>query len=82
MNINTNTLVSASEVNNNFSKASSIVEKEGMAIVMKNNKPKFVILNFEDYDKLVSNLEMQQKIDKTADRILDENMEAFLELAK
>ena len=41
-----NTLISASEISNNFSKASSIVEKEGIAIVTKNNKPKFVILNF------------------------------------
>lgn len=77
-----NTLISASEINNNFSKASSIVEKEGIAIVTKNNKPKFVILNFKDYEKLISNWQLQQKIDKTADRILDENIEAFFQLAK
>ncbi|MCD8028857.1 MAG: type II toxin-antitoxin system prevent-host-death family antitoxin [Erysipelotrichaceae bacterium] len=82
MNVNIKSLISISEINNNFSKATSIVDKEGLAVILKNNKPKFVVLSYEDYELLSTKLQRSQLINESADRIIDENLDAFLELAK
>jgi len=82
MNVNIKSLISISEINNNFSKATSIVDKEGLAVILKNNKPKFVVLTYEDYELLSTKLQRSQLINESADRIIDENLDAFLELAK
>ncbi len=46
MTIDTDTMVSMSEANQNFSRVARIVDEHGSAIVMKNNKPRYVILDF------------------------------------
>ena len=39
MNIDTNTIVSVTEANQNFSRVTRIAEKSGQAIIFKNNRP-------------------------------------------
>ena len=39
MNININNLVSISEANQNFSKIARMVDENGVAVILKNNKP-------------------------------------------
>lgn len=39
MNINTNTMVSMTEANQNFSKVARLVDQYGSAVVLKNNPP-------------------------------------------
>lgn len=39
MNINTNTMVSMTEANQNFSKVARLVDQYGSAVVLKNNTP-------------------------------------------
>ena len=57
--------------------------KKGMAVIMKNNKPRYIVVDFEEYDKISIAMQMRkQRIDAVADNVIDENMEAFLELAK
>lgn len=46
MNINTDTLISISEANQNFSKVARLVDKYGSAVILKNNSPKYIILKF------------------------------------
>jgi antitoxin Phd len=46
MTINTNNLVSITETNQNFSKIARLVDKTGTAIVLKNNIPRYVILEY------------------------------------
>lgn len=85
MNINLNSLISISDINNNFSKASKIADKEGVAVILKNNQPKYVVLSFQDfeyYEQLKEELKRKEIIEKSADKILDKNLEAFMELAK
>lgn len=48
MTINTNQIVSMTEANQNFSKVVKIADKNGSAVVFKNNKPKYVIINVEE----------------------------------
>lgn len=83
MMINTDNLISMTDANQNFSKVVKLVDKDGMAVILKNNKPRYIIVDFDEYDSVSASLEMRkQKINTAANKILDENMEAFLELAK
>lgn len=78
--VNTNLLVPMTDANQNFSKVVRLVDEEGMAIILKNNKPKYVVVDFSEYDEIKS---MREKlINKTSDAIIAENLEAFKELAK
>ncbi len=80
MNINTNTIVSMTDANQNFSKVAKVAEKNGEAIIFKNNKPKFVLIDMENspYFELTDD----EKIDIAAARILKKYRSAFEELAK
>lgn len=80
MNINTNTIVSMTEANQNFSKVARIAEKSGEAVIFKNNKPKFVVLDIDRTDYI--NISDDEKIDVVAARILKKFRPAFEELAK
>ena len=80
MNINTNTIVSMTEANQNFSKVARIVEKSGEAVIFKNNKPKFVVIDIDRTDYI--DISDDEKIDVVAARILKKFKSAFEELAK
>lgn len=78
--VNTQKMVSISEANQNFSKIAKLVDEDKSVVILKNNKPKYILLDFEEFSK--DALSEEEKLDSIADRILNENMEAFKELAK
>lgn len=80
MYINTNQVVSISEANQNFSKVVRIVDREGQAVVFKNNKPKYMVVSLDENPML--DLTADEKIDIAAKRILEKYLPAFKELAK
>ena len=80
MTINTNEIVSVSEANQNFSKVTRIAEKNGQAVIFKNNKPKYILLDLENNP--IIEMTDDEKIDFVAARILKKYKSAFLELAK
>ncbi len=83
MMVNTDYLISMTEANQNFSKVVHTVDKSGLAVILKNNKPKYVIVDFDEYDMISAAMQMRKaKIDSTADKLIDENLEALVELAK
>ncbi len=83
MMIDTNNLVPMTEANQNFSKVVRTVDENGMAVILKNNKPRYVVVDFDEYDTISAAMQMRKtKIDGTADKLIEENMEALLELAK
>lgn len=77
--VNTKKIVSMSEANQNFSKVARMVDEDKSVIIMKNNKPKYVVLDFEEFTKEA--VSEEQTLDRIADKILEENIEAFKELA-
>ena len=80
--INDNKLVSITEINRNFSKiARTTKESNEPVIIMKNNKPDLVLINYDVFNKLVSLYNKENAI-KTANEIMDEYAEVFKELAK
>ena len=81
--INTNNLVAMTEANQNFSKVVRLVDENGMAVILKNNKPKYVLVDFSEYDEIQElRAKRAKKISDTADLLISENLEAFKELAK
>lgn len=80
MQIDTNTIVSATEANQNFSRVTRIAEKNGQAVIFKNNKPKYMVIDLEKSPFL--ELTDDEKIDIVAARILKRFKPAFEELAK
>lgn len=49
MMIDTNVIVPMTDANQNFSKVTRIVDMDGMAVIMKNNKPRYIVVDFDDY---------------------------------
>lgn len=83
MTVETRSLVPMTEANRNFSKVTRLVDEAGLAVILKNNKPRYVVVDFEEYDAIqTARAARKQKIDAAADEILAENIEAFRELAK
>jgi antitoxin Phd len=80
MNINTDLLVPMTEANQNFSKVVRLVDESGMAVIMKNNKPRYMVLSFSEYDEIQA--ARSKMINDAADSVIKENIEALLELAK
>lgn len=83
MMVNTDLLVPMTEANQNFSKVVRTVDESGMAVILKNNKPRYVVVDFDEYDTIAVAMQMRKtKIDDTADKLIEENIDALLELAK
>lgn len=83
MTVDTNVLVPMTDANQNFSKVVRLVDETGLAVIMKNNKPRYVVVDFDEYDQIQPIMQMREKlIDSTGDALIEENMEAFRELAK
>lgn len=81
--VNTNNLVAMTEANQNFSKVVRIVDESGMAVILKNNKPKYILVDFDEYEEIQAMKKEKAKIiSETADLLINENLEAFKELAK
>ena len=80
MTINTNAIISVSEANQNFSRATRIAEKNGQVVIFKNNKPKYILLDIESNP--IIEMTDDEKIDFIAARILKKYKKAFEELAK
>lgn len=83
MMVDTETLVPMTEANQNFSKVVHTVDKSGLAVILKNNKPRYVVVDFDEYNTISAAMQMRKaKIDSVADELIDKNREALLELAK
>ena len=67
MNVNTKNLVSITEANQNFSRVARMVDENGSVVILKNNSPRYLLIEFE---KAVSK------------RLIAKNREAYEILAK
>ena len=81
MYIDTNTIFSMTQANQNFSQVAKAVDKKGEAVVFKNNKPKYLVVDMDSNDFMLD-LTEDEKIEIVAKRILEKYILAFKELAK
>ena len=80
MTIDTDMIVSVSEANQNFSRVTRIADKNGQAVIFKNNKPKYLLVDIDSNPLL--DMTDDEKIDVVAARIMKRYRPAFMELAK
>ena len=80
MNINTDTIMTMTEANQNFSKVAKVAENNGQAVIFKNNKPKFLLIDVDSNSYF--DITDDEKIDVAARRIMKRFKPAFEELAK
>ena len=83
MQIDTNTIATMTEANQNFSRVAKKADQYGEAIIFKNNRPKYRLIDL-DREAQSSDRELtdDEKIDIVARQILKEYKPAFMELAK
>lgn len=80
MMVNTNNLVSITEANQNFSKVARLVDERGSAVILKNNVPRYLIVEFSRAEQLQTAAD-EDVMDISA-RLLRQNKEAYEVLAK
>ena len=80
MKVNTNALVSITEANQNFSKVAKLVDENGSAVILKNNTPRYLIVEFSQAENIqTANDEDILSISK---KLIDKNKEAYKVLAE
>ena len=80
MTIDTNTMVSISEANQNFSKVARLVDEKGSAVILKNNVPRYLVIDFNKANAdIVASDDDVLSISK---KLIAQNKEAYEVLAK
>ncbi|MBR2088323.1 MAG: type II toxin-antitoxin system Phd/YefM family antitoxin [Oscillospiraceae bacterium] len=80
MKIDTNALVSMTEANQNFSKVARLVDQYGSVVILKNNTPRYLVVEFQAADTLQE--ADSEEVDEISKRLLERNAAAYEELAK
>ena len=80
MTIDTNTMVSISEANQNFSKVARLVDEKGSAVILKNTVPRYLVIDFNKANAdIVASDDDVLSISK---KLIAQNKEAYEVLAK
>lgn len=78
--INTDNLVSITEANQNFPRVARMVDENGAAVILKNNVPRYVLMEFSQVED-----EQQAKdedILEISKRLISKNKQAYEVLAQ
>ena len=74
MNINTNNLVSITEANQNFSKIARLVDESGAVVILKNNVPRYLVMEFSSAEQ--EQLADDEDIMAISKRLIEKNRQA------
>ena len=80
MNVNTENLVSITEANQNFSRIARMVDEKGLVVILKNNSPRYLLIEFNQAQKEQS--ASDEDILALSKRLIEKNREAYEVLAK
>ena len=80
MTVNTKNLVSITEANQNFSRVARLVDENGAAVILKNNVPRYVLVEFSQAEQ--EQLAEDEDILAVSMRLIAKNRRAYEELAK
>lgn len=80
MTIDTNTMVSITEANQNFSKVARLVDELGSVVILKNNTPRYLVIDFSKAEE--STVAKDEEVLEISKRLLTQNKEAYEVLAK
>ena len=80
MKIDTNTMISITEANQNFSKVARVVDEHGTAVILKNNVPRYLVIDFSKAEK--EKVADNEDVFTISERLIKQNAEAYEVLAK
>ena len=80
MTINTENMVSITEANQNFSRVARLVDEKGSAIILKNNAPRYLLIEFSQVEK--EQTMADEDVLAISQRIMNQNKEAYEVLAR
>ena len=80
MNVNTKSLVSITEANQNFSKVARLVDENGSVVILKNNVPRYLVIDFSQAEE--EQLASDEDVMAISNRLIAKNREAYEVLAK
>ena len=80
MNVNTKSLVSITEANQNFSKVARLVDENGSVVILKNNVPRYLVIDCSQAEE--EQLASDEDVMAISKRLIAKNREAYEVLAK
>ena len=80
MTIDTNTLVSISDANQNFSKVTKLVDQFGSAVILKNNVPRYVVVEFKEAEAM--EVAANEEVLAASKKLMKNNKKVYEVLAK
>jgi hypothetical protein len=80
MNVDTENLVSITEANRNFSRVARMVDEKGSVVILKNNSPRYLLIEFNQAQREQS--ASNEDILALSKRLIEKNREAYEVLAK
>ena len=80
MKINTNSLVSITEANQNFSRVARLVDETGSVVILKNNVPRYLVIDFQQAEE--EREAADEDILALSSRLIRKNKAAYQGLAK
>lgn len=80
MKIDTKTMVSITEANQNFSKVARLVDEKGSAVILKNNAPKYMLVKYENIENDESF--SYEELEALNEKYLKKNAIAYKKLAE
>ena len=80
MNVNAENLVSITEAIRDFSRVARMVDEKGSVVILKNNSPRYLLIEFNQAQKEQS--ASDEDILALSKRLIEKNREAYEVLAK
>ena len=80
MMVNTDSLISITEANQNFSKVARVVDEKGAAVILKNNVPRYIVIEFSRAEQMQE--ASDEDVMSISKRLIEQNREAYKVLAQ
>ena len=78
--VNTDSLISITEANQIFSKVARMVDEKGAAVILKNNVPRYIVIEFSRAEQMQE--ASDEDIMSISKRLIEQNREAYKVLAQ
>ena len=78
--VDTNNLISITEANQNFTKVARLVDEKGSVVILKNNVPRYMIVEFSLAEE--EQMASDEDVMDISRRLIEKNRQAYEVLAK
>lgn len=78
--VNTDNFVSLTEANRNFSKVARMVDERGSALILKNNTPRYLVIDFSKVEDIKA--ADDEEVLAVSRRLIGKNRKAYEVLAE